>query len=313
MLQITKQHAKHLSKKSNIPSSSIRIAAKYALEGGTQAQAIADIRSGNHRRGGKMTFNKASERFCIALSVAREAKSDLLRGEKRREKRAGVTQGSTEDRLNRAVNSLFPHRGFGGDYSGTTTRTITYGEPSVDTTQTCGDRYGGSSKYFQTNATHSISCTVSGLRSVIESGLPIWLGADNAYLIQAAKTRPGIFKVLAVVAVGKQIRLRKMFIAQQEGGFFHLAKTERGAVTALNRSNQAPENERGNINSSILRKWGWCREGTLNWCASHGITRNINARLRRGAKPLAIARLILRHGGPINSYEKRLIRQSEYS
>jgi len=182
----------------------------------------------------------------------------------------------------------------------------TPGGISAETVTSAGEQYSRQVTYHRTNAIHRIRLSLTALAAARRTGVPASI--DGNAVVSAVMVRDGIFELIVIRIVGKQISLAVRFSADQGDGQWHLAKTERGAVTALNRAKRHDaESAAGIISGRTVSGWGWCRDGVRQWCHLHGITRDVKRRLRRGASSRAIARLILRHGGAKTGYDRRLL------
>ena len=300
----TKRHISHSAKVARAP---VRDALD-AYNTLTVADGVAAIRT---RTG--CTVKTARERLDAARAVVDTVHADQRRGEKRRAN--AVTAGvlSIDDRKSLAIRSMMYGLGGAGlpgeHYSGDTLwRVIPVGRPDVgaSTLTTSGDQYSRRCTYRRTDATHRLKICLSDL--VAARRTPVPASIDGEIVIRAQSIRENVYQITTIGTKGKEVELRHRFAADQGAGQWYLGKTERGAVTALNRSVRQRESVRlGKVNAATCRGWGWCSAGIRQWCDRHGITRNVAARLRDGATSKAIARLIGKHGGPVNGYERRLI------
>lgn len=212
-------------------------------------------------------------------------------------------------RKERMANSLRARCWPGGYYSGETDWELhmcsqdQLGDAS--TVLEDGGDYSRSCPYSRTDATHHIYICLSHLIAAHRCG---WTAIDGDLVTAAKEVRRDIWEVRLLTTVGKRAVARTRYAARQGDGQVHLARTVRGAVTALNRAARVDAEERlGQITGDVCRRWGWCASGVRIWCERHGIKRNTASRIRRGAKSHALARLIEKHGGASSAYERRIV------
>jgi len=300
-------HIRHTAQRAGVAIADLSV---IASSGGGVAQTLAAMRDNLKRRGIESTIAQARERIEAARPALEQMANDIARGNNRRSRTARkpdltLTQ-RTVRQINRLMNAIPGER-----YSGKTTwtcRPIRRGEsPTAQTEKSYGEQYSSRCKYSKTDANHAYSVSLSDLIAARATGLPAAI--DGWQVVRAKQSRAGIYEVSLLGSARNQARARIAFAADQGAGRWHLAETERGAITALNRSLRADEASlAARINSALCRAWGWCADGVRQWCERHGIRRAVSARIGRGAKSTAIARLIRRHGGPADSYELRLLR-----
>ena len=300
---------RHYARRAGITEGALRVALNRDA---TIQEKVLAIQARCRARGGRLTRRASRQRLDEALPVARQLTCDLGRGEHRR-RGAAVDEPTLEARFSRQIkNRLYPSI-VGGTYSGSTRWVYLRGDPDAHTTLAEGAPYSSGCKYLRTDAVHTIHATLTGLRRVAAAGLPYRLARDRTLILDATAIRvEREGKIVAVTIVdqkGKAIRCKQAFVADQGGGQFHVAKTERAAVTALRRAAAANVPFSGSrVSAPDLQKTlGWCGAGIRNWCERHGVRRNLVSRLQRGARPQAIVRLVRKHGGPDDEYDRRLL------
>jgi len=305
------RHLRHIARETHTPAADMQI----ALDAGGRrtGAATAAIRTRVHARGGQCTWAAASARLDAAdRSIARYLRERNV-GDRRRVTAKRLGRGSVTERTTYQIERLLalaPPSQYGGRYSGETRYTVTPVSPGVpissETVTDRGERYTKSSRWYKTDATHNYRLSLTRLLTSRRLGLPTRI--DGHIVVAASTVRPQVYAVTLIQRVGKQVVCRQMYASDQGGGMWHLARTERGAVTALHRSRQETRARTdGLVTGGQCREWGWCRDGIRAWCAHHRITRDITGRLRRGVSSGALKRLIERHGGPRDSYERRLV------
>ena len=198
---------------------------------------------------------------------------------------------------------------WGGEYSGDTGRAVVLcasGESSARTVTSRGEQYSSRCTYHMTDAVHVVHASLHDIYTARSMGLPARI--DGQPVLAAELVRPGIYRVRLLATVGKQVDVQTRYAANQGAGRWHVAQTERGAVTAINRALRADEAARqGIITAQQCREWGWCAAGIRAWIARRGIRRDVARRMRDGVDSRALARLIARQGGPQTSYDRRLM------
>jgi hypothetical protein len=304
------RHLRHIARATHTPAADMTIALDA---GGVQTGAATTaIRKRVHARGGQCTWAAARERLDAAdRSIVRYLRERKI-GDLRRVTAKTLGRGSVAERTRYQIERLFvtPLSQYGGRYSGETSCTVTpvgpTGRISAESVTQEGERYTQSSRWHKTDATHHYRLSLTRLIRARRLGIPPRI--DGHIVVAAVRVRPQVYHVTLIQRVGKQVVCRKMHASDQGGGMWHLANTERGAVTALHRSRE-DQSARidGRVTGQLCREWGWCRDGIRSWCAHHRITRDITGRLRRGVKSGALERLIERHGGPRDVYERRLV------
>ena len=268
------------------------------------------IRSRIIKRGGKCTVKTARSRFDSAAETVTVYHQQQQLGDHRREIAAIAPPLTVAERKAHQLRRLVGSDAPGGDYSGVTSwriKPVSPGEVGAYTTTSTGEQYPGRGHVnFRTDAVHVMHLSLTTLLAARQTPVPRTV--DGNLVVSAKLTRPDIYAVKVVTQIGKQVDLRPMFVADQGGGQWYLGKTERGAATALNRSRRVSESEKADrINAAVIRSWGWCSDGALDWCRANGITRDVRRRMKRGVKSGALSRLIHRHGGPSGTYERRLV------
>jgi len=295
------RHVKHLAKSHKIAAADL--AAVIDLP--TLAAACAAIR----KRTGKSAAD-ARKRYDAAIDAAAEYRKQARVGNIRRGKSAMPPALDLLARKIRQIDRIMPYKP-GEYYSGKTSWTcvpIARGvtAPYAATATEKGGQYYGRYHHRKTNAKHTYGVSLSDLVAARAAGIPARI--DGWQVVRAKQVRADIFLVDLLGSTRNQATAKQCYAARQTNHQWYLCATERGAVVALNRDIRADEASRENrINAIICRAWGWCAEGMRQWCAKNGITRNLAARLRSGASSAALARLIRKHGGPSNGYEKRLV------
>ena len=300
-------HEKWIAKKHRIALADFQTALAECRTTGTQS-----IRTRVLARGGRCTIRKAQQRYDKALAAAAQYCQEHEKGEQRRQLASVRPSLTIDQRRVRQIKRLLPFWP-GKRYSGDTVWRVRHcdaGVQSADTDTSQGDQYSRGCTYKRTDAHHKMHINLSDL--IAARRTPVPLTVDGWMVVRAKQVRDSIFEVTLIGTKGKSATDRQGFVAIQQAGRAHLAKTERGAVTALNRDMRRWDEDRlRRIDASIVRSWGWCAAGVRQWCVRHGIRRRLEQRLRRGADSKAIARLIARHGGPRDSYERRLIHAAD--
>jgi len=257
------------------------------------------------------TWAAADVRYVAASAVLAVYHGERLTGDKRRRIASLPAPLTVAERKAHQLRRLVGSDAPGGDYSGVTSwriKPVSPGEVGAYTTTSTGEQYPGRGHVnFRTDAVHVMHLSLTTLLAARQTPVPRTV--DGNLVVSAKLTRPDIYAVKVVTQIGKQVDLRPMFVADQGGGQWYLGKTERGAATALNRSRRrVSESEKADrINAEVIRSWGWCSDGALDWCRANGITRDVRRRMKRGVKSGALSRLIHRHGGPSGTYERRLV------
>lgn len=292
----------------------------------SKRDAVAAIRDRiNARRNGCCTLKRAMERYDLADRAVTEWADQRNVGRERRAWRQIAPRLTVEQRKVRQIKRILGgmRRTANGGcahfrppaHSGDVTRifeSVPTGNASAETVTSRGEQYSRRCTYHRWDATHTIRASLVDLLNVHRSPVPELV--DGLLVLQVADTdREGVYKIKAIEIVGKRLRCVIKHVADQGDGQWHVAKTLSGAVIARNRAARVAESERvGMIDAAVLRSWGWCRAGIMLWCKRHNITRGgastTKTRIAAGAKSAALARLILRHGGPMDSYERRLVR-----
>jgi len=302
-----RRHIRHIAREASRGIAAADIEARVAA--GTIAGAVEEIRDRIQRRGGRCTVAAARERYEAAAQDAEQYLLEQELGAVRRQKARTDQPASIEARKVAQIRRLLDDVP-GRWYSGETAWVVSSAARGTATAQTeteLGDPYPGSGGYGnKTDATHRIRLSLSDLAAARRTGLP--RSIDGWQVCAAKQIRAGIYSVSLIGESRKRVMPRPGFVAVQGHGRYHLAKTERGAVTALNRAARADEESReARIDAATVSRWGWCAGGVRRWCERHGIRRDISGRLRRGTASQALARLVKRHGGPADSYERRLM------
>jgi hypothetical protein len=294
------KHISYAAKMNGVPVWDVRI----AYESRTKTEAIAAIRNR-----AKCTFRQAGERFAAAQEVVLAVRAQRSKGYCRRKNAEIAPSQSVYERKTNAIRRIIGGALPGEHYSGETVWKISAvprTEVSAKTTTSSGEQYSRRVTWHKRDAVHWLNICFGDL--VAARRTPVPASIDQELVIRAQQVRPDIYELTTIGTKGKAVDLRHRYAANQGGGQWHLAKTERGAVIALNRSIRQAETERlGKINATTCQNWGWCAVGIKQWCVRHGIRRNLASRLRKGAKSTAIARLIAKHGGPRDAYERRLL------
>lgn len=298
-----KQHIRHAARQAGIAQIDIIAALECSATAGTER-----IRDEVQRRGGKITVKAARARYDAALPIADQVRRDTRRGDNRRYRANRPATPTIEQRKVRQIGRLLADYP-GERYSGATEWVIIpceRGKWHAETRARDGEQYSRKCTYRRTDATHRIHVSLADLVAAKATGVPGLI--DGQIIVAAKQVRAGIYWVATLRTTGNRADYGQGCVANQGDGRWHFAKTERGAVTALNRSLRADEASRERrIAAETCRRWGWCAQGIRDWCARHGIRRNLAARLRHGVASIILARLIKRHGGPADSYERRLI------
>lgn len=308
--RIPKSALRHRAKSAGITQHALRIACSRNMTITAKVQAIRDA---NHKRGGAVTLKTARQRLDAAVPVAKQLLDDLEMG-RWRQHRAAVETPSLPERFAAQIAQRLRLHAPGGLYSGSTHWDFEHGSPDAWTDTSQGDTYSGRCTYHRTNATHKIRATLSGLKRIADAGLPYSLPRDDAVLLDVTTIRvePEGRVIAATIAdgKGKAIRCRQVFIADQGDEQYHVAKTERAAITALRRAATANAPFVGPRVSAtdLQKKLGWCGAGIRSWCAAHGIRRALSQRLVAGTSPQAVIRLVEKHGGPKDEYDRRLLK-----
>jgi len=256
------------------------------------------------------TWAAAEVRYFKANAVLDVLRKEVRVGDKRRKIARQPDPLTIAERKAHQLRRLVGSDAPGGDYSGVTSwhiKPVSPEDVESYTTTSTGEQYTGRGHInFRTDARHVMHLSLTTIIAARRTPVPRLV--DNNFVVSAKLTRPDIYAVKVVTQIGKQVELRPMFAADQGGGQWYLGKTERGAVTALNRSRRVSESEKADrINAEVIRSWGWCSDGALDWCRANGITRDVRRRMKRGVKSGALSRLIHRHGGPSGTYERRLV------
>lgn len=309
------RHLRHIARETHTPAADMKI----ALDAGglRTGAATAAIRTRVHARGGQCTWAAASARLDAADGSIARYLNERNVGNRRRVTAKRLGRGSVTERtkyqIERLTSEEWPAQllsQYGGRYSGETSYIVTPVGPTstllAETVTGRGEQYTKSSRWHKTDATHNYRLSLTRLLTSRRLGLPTRI--DGHIVVAASTVRPQVYAVTLIKRVGKQVVCRQMYASDQGGGMWHLARTERGAVTALHRSRQETRARTdGLVTGGQCREWGWCRDGIRAWCAHHRITRDITGRLRRGVSSGALKRLIERHGGPRDSYERHLV------
>ena len=300
-----RSHHRHIARTAGVRA----VALEARLTIGTIHDAVESIRATSRIA---ITRAEARRRYDACAEAAAQFARECESGDARRASRSRPKPRTVGQRLTHAIRALIDGVDMPGDrYSGDTAwyiRPCGRGGASASTATEYGDRYSKSCKYSKTDATHIIRLSLSDMVAARRAGLPATI---DGWIVAAAKqVRPGIYCICQIGTLGKQCASRTMYAAEQGGdGQWYLAKTERGAATGRNRHIRAIDASRAAVVSAdVCRNWGWCAQGIRDWCARHNIRRDVSARLRAGASSAALARLIARHGGPRDGYERRLIR-----
>jgi len=296
------RHLKRLAAIHKVAIADIRLAIKRETIS-DRVQAIRDRRK-------KTTIKQARALLGGIDAAAEQYREEHEIGRRRRGlSRVDPTDPTdpTDRRLHQARRLLGTSQPAGAGYSGDTRWIIslTDGPTTAKTTTDSGERYSGRAReYAKTDAEHTISVNLSDLwaaRQVLPDDI------DGCLIVRAKQVRERVYAVRLLRTVRQRADYADMYVADQGDGRYHLAKTERGAVTALNRAQRADDASRADrISAAVTRRWGWCAAGVRQWCDRHNVRRDIRRRLRDGARSAAIARLIAKHGGPCDAYERRI-------
>ena len=326
---MNKRALKHLAAEHGMRQNQLAAALEVAGRASGKATMLrtqaAVLRESTIARGGRTTHAHCQYRIEAALPVAEKLHADLERGRERQRRRdrqspATLTVQGRKDRIVQMLLGSWVGSLPGQEYSGKTHYHVAHGEPRAWTDISAGEPYPGNCTWRQTDANHHIRATISGLLRVRRAGLPFHCPYDRATIIdcELVRVEPNgrIFKALAVTESRKSIRDVDVWLADRGNGQIHFAKTERGALLVLRRAaNVAADRERtkaddatGTVTSTALSlRHSWCSGGIRQWCKKHGIRRNLDRRLKEGCSKVAILRLIKKHGGPSDSYERTLV------
>ena len=300
-----KKHISHVAKSAGVPVRD----AWNAWE--NKIILCSTIKDGvnNIRWRSKCTVKAARQRYDAALGVVDKVVKERWIGKRRRDVAKPKPIQTIQERKVSIILLLIGFRMPGSHYSGDTVwevDAVTRKEVCAYTRLSEGDQYSKSCWYSKTDAAHHLNICLGDLIAARRTNVPASI--DGELVIRAQQIRDGIYELTTIRNKGKSIKSKTRFAADQGVGQWFLGNTERGAVVALNRAKRQIEIVRlGKINAKTCRDWGWCSTGIIQWCAEHGIRRDLKTRLRSGTKAKAIARLIVKHGGPRTSYERRLI------
>jgi hypothetical protein len=312
-------HIRHVARTSGAPLADLRA----VLDEPSARRAAGCIRDRIRGRGHSCTWREATVRVERAQAALRDWRYDHARGEARRRRARLAPPLSIDERTVRQIERLTSLASLGGSYSGSTDYSVVsvrHAEPSAARTDTSrGKRYSGTTAWCRTNAHHKYRLSLSRIVHAKRAGLPPsidgcavvggellagarWSAWDNA----SVETSPTVYRVELLEPVRKRVRLRHAYVADQGGGWWHLANTLRGARTAWHLAQGSRRWAHGStlITLARCRAWGWCAQGIRAWCQEHGITRRLS---RRTTTAAALARLIGRHGGPTSSYDQHLV------
>lgn len=213
----------------------------YALKSRIAADTIAEAVAAIRERG--LTAKAARAAYDAAESAAAQYDCDQLTHE-RRVRRAHVATYTLDQRKVRIIERMISRDSLpGGHYSGCTSwrvEAVAPGMGGASTSTEHGEQYSRRCTYRKTNASHSVSVSVHDLyHARYTLGLPATV--DGIPVIAGDLVRPGIYRIRLLYSRGKRADARTAFAANQGGGQWHVAATERGAVTALNRAVCAPD------------------------------------------------------------------------
>ena len=313
---------RHRARKNDITLAALKLACRYVdpTDRITKKEAIRSIWESQHkrcrRRKSEISLAVAEQRFAEALPIARQVLADVTRGQRRREVAAVPAALSAHQRKAVAVRQIIGSPAAGGSYSGSTQRTIEYGEPAARTVTSYGDRYSSRCTWSRTDAHHMYRASLSGLLRVRAAGLPINCPLDRAVIIDAThiRTEPEgrIFAATVITEKNKSIELRDIVIADQGDGRIYFGKTERGCLMALRRSARSestdPEIAGRVTQQKLSRRHGWCADGIREWCRHRGIHRDLQARLKKGTTRKALGRLLRKQNfTPATSYDNKVL------
>ena len=316
----TKKIISHAARVNKMTQAAIRAALGAAYGQTTKRDAVKSIRDATGRRGNPITYAAARGRLDAAAPVARKIAADLRRGDDRRHAAAIPAARTTKERKTAQITAILseatPGRYLGGRYSGQTSWVIGSGPPAAKTVTNGGDQYSRRCTYRRTDALHYISTTVSALGRVRDAKVPVYLARDELIVLDVIETTTyqgrGIHEAVVVRQKGKKLTTAAVFVADQGDGQYHVATSPRAAKMAITRAAETDTAQHaGRVTPSILRHHkGWCSKGIANWLTSHGVTRLTRRRLRRGTSYAALARLIQKHGGPADVYDRELVRSN---
>jgi len=312
-----RNHVRHLAKKFGVPSEDVEARLKYNMTDGSRA-----IRQRFIRRGRKCTWEQARDRYDAAVVVVNKYLEECTKGKVRRD-RAFVPAPTLHERKLRQFLRLYdvgmrPQRMTarklpGGYYTGGTKWEVKFIPPDQDpyarTHIYDGGSYSRRCYYRKNKAVHEVGICLSDIAQVQRLGISPWV--DDEMIVKATEIREDMYEVKTLITKAKRADYRTAYLALQRskfGDFTHLAKTERAAVTALNRHKRISEDfKTGVVSADLCASWGWCREGMRLWARSHNIRRRIKDRMKIGVRVESLSRLIKRHGGPKDGYEKKLL------
>ena len=304
-LEYSRRMLSHVAKQEKITISALRAACRHldcdVRE--TKKTLVRDIWKDNHRRGGSLTLRVAEQRFEAALPVAKQVLQRLAIGAHRRKRAATSAPLTIKQRLDNAVRRLIGSPTAGSGYSGETSYFVEHGKPAAKTETWKGDRYSSRCTWRRTCAQHEYTATLSGLLRVKAAGLPINCPMDRAIIVdvELIRTEPEgrIFAATVITEKNKSISLRDVVVADQGDGQIYFGKTERGCLMALRQASDSyvPPQKKDNgriTQGKLAKRHGWCADGIKNWCRDHGISRDLNNRLKRGTTRKALRRLLVK-------------------
>jgi len=311
-----RRHLRHVARTSGVPLADLRADIEETSERRRQTR----IRDRIIARGGVCTWHTARARVARARLAVQRYERERGVGDDRRQTATRPARMTEEARLRRQIVRLTNGAVVvGGDYSGETSHAIfpvrAGAAISARTVTSAGDPYPGDN-YRRTNARHEYYLSLSQILEARRAGLPATI--DGAVVVGGLRLDriPRIYAVVLLTRSRKQARLRHCYVADQGDGWWHVAATERGARTAWGRAHRrltaalSAQIDCGDLERDMpitiarCRTWGWCAAGIRSWCAAHGVTRTLT---RRQTTPRALARLVQRHGGPDNAYDRHLI------